>query len=411
MAKLRLLIFSPYFPPHVGGLEGYVSDLDDVLLSNGEVDGITVFTPRLPPEGAASEDRGGSYSVVRYPAYELIPNFPVPKVWVREFWRCLRAADPKGHDVFVSHTRFFLSSALALVCGRVLSRPLLHVEHGSDYVQLSGRWPRAAARVYDLLIGRLLLRRADGVVAISRAAADFVRRLAGREAAVVYRGMWTARLQATAADADVLAWAAGRPVVSFVGRLIDGKGVPDLLRAFAAADMAPAVMCIVGDGPRKVELEALAEELGLTESVRFLGYLPEERAWAVTRASDIVVNPSYTEGLPTSVLEAALLGRAVLATDVGGTPEIVTDGESGQLFKARDLDALRSGLERLLGDPDLRERMGKAARESASGRFDWNAGAARFAEIARGLAVSHRSRGAHRADAAGASSTSANTDS
>jgi glycosyltransferase involved in cell wall biosynthesis len=410
VCNLRLLIFSPYFPPHVGGLEGYVSDLDDVLLSSGEVDAITVFAPRLPPEGAAAEDRGGGYTVVRYPAFELIPNFPVPKVWTREFWRVLRALRPSGHDVFVSHTRFFLSSLLALACARSASRPLLHVEHGSDYVQLNGRLTRLAARVYDLVLGRLLLRRADGVVAISHAAAEFVERLAGREVPVVHRGMWLDRLDGVSADEQVLAWAAGRPIAMFVGRLIDGKGVADLLRAFAAAHAVQGVMCIVGDGPRRADWEGLAERLGISERVLFLGYLPEEEAWRVIRASDVVVNPSYTEGLPTSVLEAALMSRAVLATDVGGTPEIVTAGEGALLVKPRNIDSLRAGLERLLADRDLRERLGKAARAEAAGRFDWNDSAVRFADIARSL-VASGSGAPQASDVKGAASASSNTDS
>jgi glycosyltransferase involved in cell wall biosynthesis len=409
--NLRLLIFSPYFPPHVGGLEGYVSDLNEVLLRSGEVDGITVFTPWLPHEGAAVEDRGEGYVVVRYPAFELIPNFPVPKVWKREFWRALRSTRPASHDVVVSHTRFFLTSALALVCARAVSRPLLHVEHGSDYVQLSGRAPRAAARIYDLSLGRLLLRHADGVVAVSHAAAGFVRRLAGRDVQVIYRGMWVERLDAATADEHVLEWAAERPVVTFVGRLIDGKGVPDLLRAFAAVEGVQAVVCIVGDGPRRAELEMLTERLGISEHVLFLGYLPEERAWSVIRASDVVVNPSYTEGLPTSVLEAALMGKAVLATDVGGTSEIVTDGHGGLLLEPHDIDGLRSRLEQLLADPDLRERLASAARAEAAGRFDWHVSATHFMEVARGLAAARGGNAGQALGAEGASSTSLNTDS
>jgi len=409
--NLRLLIFSPYFPPHVGGLEGYVSDLNEALLHSGGVDGITVFTPWLPHEGAAVEDRGDGYVVVRYPAFELIPTFPVPKVWKLGFWRALRVTRPAGHDVVVSHTRFFLSSAFALVCARVVSRPLLHVEHGSDYVQLSGRAPRAAARIYDLSLGRLLLRHADGVVAISHAAAAFVRRLAGRDAQVIYRGMWVERLDAASADERVLEWAAGRPLVTFVGRLIDGKGVLDLLRAFAAIQGVQAVVCVVGDGPRRAELEMLAERLGISEKVLFRGYLPEERAWRVIRASDVVVNPSYTEGLPTSVLEAALMGKAVLATDVGGTSEIVTDGRGGLLFEPHDIEGLRSRLEQLLADPDLRERLGSAARSEAAGRFDWHLSAIRFMEVARGLAAVRGGGGGQALGAEGTSSTSLNTDS
>lgn len=386
MSTLRLLVVSPYFPPHVGGLEGYASDLDEALLQTGEVATVTVFTPRLPPQAPAVEVRGEHHRVVRYPAVELIPTFPVPMFWRPEFWRALRSVHAEEHDVFVSHTRFFLTSALALLWARLTARPLLHVEHGSDYVQLESRVARGAARAYDLSLGRALLRKADGVVAISRAAADFVRRLAGREVPVIYRGMQTELLDAAEPDAGVLQWAGGRPIVTFAGRLIDGKGVADLLSAFAAMPEQRAVMCIVGDGPCRRDLEALATRLGISERVLSLGYRPELETWAVMRASDVIVNPSYTEGLPTSVLEAALMGKAVLASDVGGTPEIVTDGESGVLFDARDVAGLRAGLERLLADDELRARFGAAARAQASGRFDWDQSARRFIELARGLA-------------------------
>jgi glycosyltransferase involved in cell wall biosynthesis len=408
---LRLLVFSPYFPPHVGGLEGYASDLDEVLLLSGGVEAITVFTPRLPEEAPAAEALGEGHKVVRYPAFEPIPNFPVPKLWTREFWRALRSTDPASHDVFMSHTRFFLTSAFALGCARSASRPLLHVEHGSDYVQLSGRSARAAARAYDLLLGRFLLRHADGVVAISHAVAAFVRRLAGREVPVVHRGIWVERLDSASADERVLEWAAGRRVVTFAGRLIDGKGVPDLVRAFAAMQDPQAVLCIVGDGPRRAELEQLVERLGISPQTMFLGYVPEQHAWAVVRASDIVVNPSYTEGLPTSVLEAALMGKAVIATDVGGTPEIVTDGRGAILIKAHDIGALRLSLEELLADPSLRERLGDAARAEAAGRFDWNLSAQRFMEVVASLSAPAEAEHAQAVAAEDASSTSLNTDS
>jgi glycosyltransferase involved in cell wall biosynthesis len=383
--ELRLLVFSPYFPPHVGGLEGYVSNLDQVLLDGGEVETITVFTPRLPPESSAVERPSERYLVVRYPAFELIPNFPVPKLWSSTFWSALRSTAPARHDLFVSHTRFFLSSTFALACARVMRRPLLHVEHGSDFVQLSGRAPRIAARIYDLVLGRWLLRHADGVIAISHAAAEFVKRLAKRDASVVHRGMWTERLDAREPDRDVLEWADGRVVVTFAGRLIDGKGVGDLVTAFARLGDERAVLCVVGDGPRRTDIEVLASTLGVADRVRMLGYLSEERAWSVICSSDIVVNPSYTEGLPTSVLEAALMGKAVVASDVGGTREIVSDGEGALLFQARDVEALQAHLARLVADRHLRERLGATARAEAAGRFDWSASGSRFARIAREL--------------------------
>jgi glycosyltransferase involved in cell wall biosynthesis len=197
--------------------------------------------------------------------------------------------------------------------------------------------------------------------------------------------MWPERLAAAGASDAILARAAGREVVTFAGRLIDGKGVADLLEAFAGIPTEAALACIVGDGPRRADLEGLARRLGIAGRVLFLGAMPEEDAWAVIRASDVVVNPSYTEGLPTSVLEGALLGRAVLATDVGGTSEIVRSGASGVLVPARDVAALRERLRELLADRGLRERLGSAAQQEARARFDWTRSAQQFSQVARSL--------------------------
>ena len=381
--RLSILVFSPYLAPHVGGVESFVAELSEVLLRRGEAGRVTVLTPELPRGAPARETHDAGYAIVRYPAFELIPNFPAPKFWRLDFWRAVRAAAPRDHDVLVSHTRFFVSSALALACARACERPLLHVEHGSDYVQLTGRMSGAVARAYDVTIGRLVLRRADLVVAVSRAAAGFVRRLAGREAEVVYRGMWPHRLTSISPDARVRGFARGRLAVTFVGRLIDGKGVSDLIRAFALLEHRDAVLCLIGDGPRRADLESLALELGVSERVLFAGYLDEAEALAAILASDVIVNPSYTEGLPTTVLEAAFLGRAVLATDVGGTAEVVQDGCSAVLVAPRDIEALARGLSRLVADAELRERVGHAARAGAEQRFSWEQSAERFALVAR----------------------------
>jgi glycosyltransferase involved in cell wall biosynthesis len=408
--KLKLLIFSPYFRPHIGGVETYVSDLSDALSRYGEIERITVLAPRLPRDAPARDEEPAGKVVLRYPAFDLIPNFPVPRLWSPALWRVLRDAAPDEHDVVVSNTRFFVSSALALLCARAVRRPLLHVEHGSDYVQLSHGPLKAAARGYDRLIGQLLLRRADGVVAISRAAASFVRRLADRDAVVIHRGLWPEQLEA-APDRDLLERAAGRCVVTYVGRLIDGKGVADLLRAFAAADGAQAMLCLVGDGPRRDELESLAKRLGIEERVVFLGYAPEERVRALLQASDVVVNPSYTEGLPSAVLEGALMSKPVLATDVGGTSEIVTDGDGGFLVPARDVDAMRVRLQLLLDDAGLRERMGKIARIQADGRFDWQKTARAYMKVFGDLTSSRKGRGGYAEELTGAAKTSSKIDS
>lgn len=340
-----------------------------------------MIAPRLPRFAASRETLSPRYRVVRFPAAEPTVNFPLPALWRPALWRALREARARDHDLIVSHTRFFPSSLLALVWARITNRPLLHVEHGADYVQLESRVPRLLSRLYDRGPGRLLLRRADAVVAVSSAAAEFVTRLSGRSAVVIYRG-GAANLDAVRPDPELLDRGAGRPAVVFAGRLIDGKGLPDLIDAFAAVP-GEAFMCIVGDGPRRSSLEAQARLLGIADRVWFRGYLPETTTHAVIRAADIVVSPSYTEGLPTVVMEAALLGRSIIATDVGGTGEIVANERSALLCPPRDPGALSTALERLLDDPALRERLGATARAEARERFSWEVSAREFAAVAQ----------------------------
>ena len=261
-----------------------------------------------------------------YPALELIPSFPVPKLWKREYWRVLRSARSGERDVFVSHTRFFLSSFLALLHARAKRKPLLHIEHGSDYVQLDERRFSLIARAYDHTLGKILLDSADQVAAGSTPPRSSSSNSPAARPRSCTEGcgytIWTRPPHTRGCCGAQTARRSAVPA----GRINDGKGVPDLLRAFASADDENALLCIVGDGPRRGDLaKLLAEQLGIPQSVAFLGYLSEDETHRVVRASDVIVNPSYTEGLPTSVFEGALMRKAVLASDVGGTAEIITE--------------------------------------------------------------------------------------
>lgn len=382
LEAVRLLIHSPYYRPHVGGLETYVEELNHALWATGAVEAITVFAPDLPAGAPRDEREDEGTRVIRYPAVEAIPNFPVPRVWTRRWWRALRTATAVRPDLVVGHTRFFVATALALVHARRLRVPYVHVEHGSDFVQMDRRWAGAVARLYDETLGRLVLRWADVRIAVSAAAAGFVRRLARVEATVVHRGVPLERVAAARPAGGAAELAGGRPLIVYVGRLIDGKGVADLVAAVGGLDHE--VCCaVVGDGPRRADLERQAAA-GRRERFAFLGYLPEREALGWVLAADVVVNPSYTEGLPTTVLWAAACGRAVVATDVGGTPEVISDGETGMLVRPRDVEALRAALEALAGDPSRRSRLGAAAERDVRERFDTRDGAARWLAAATG---------------------------
>jgi glycosyltransferase involved in cell wall biosynthesis len=154
-----------------------------------------------------------------------------------------------------------------------------------------------------------------------------------------------------------------------VGRLIPIKGHIVLLRAFAAAkrDLPDLQLDIAGGGPLEPALKALVRELGIADSVQFLGHVSPIQA-AIERAAVVVV-PSMGEGFGMVALEAMERARPVIAAAIGGLGELVRDGETGLLVPPGEAEPLRAAIVRLAGDLDLARRMGDAGRRRALARF------------------------------------------
>ncbi len=154
-------------------------------------------------------------------------------------------------------------------------------------------------------------------------------------------------------------------VLVFAGRLGPQKAVGTLLQALV--HVPGATLVVAGDGPERAALERRAAELGLDGRVRFLGSVPREAVLRLFRAADASVLPSAWENFPHTVVEALAVGCPVIATAVGGVPEVVVDGENGLLVAAGDVTALAAAIERLLSDDDLRARLADAAARSVEG--------------------------------------------
>jgi len=172
------------------------------------------------------------------------------------------------------------------------------------------------------------------------------------------------------------------------------KRQDDLLRAFRkVADARQDVrLLLAGDGEDRAMLERLARDLEVEDKVSFLGVVPRDRlAWLMAE-SDVMVLPSAWEGLPVSVIESMAFGKPVVASDVGGNPELVDDGVSGRITPPRDVDPLAAAMLELAGDADLRARMGVAARERfESGGFRPNDVGAATLEVYREAVRQHNS--------------------
>ncbi|MFC3060263.1 glycosyltransferase [Paenirhodobacter populi] len=158
----------------------------------------------------------------------------------------------------------------------------------------------------------------------------------------------------------------------FVGRLAAVKGLPILVEAFARLrERHPdAHLSIVGDGPERKPAEARVAGLGIGDAVTFHGYQSSDEVSELLARSDVMVLPSFAEGVPVVLMEAMASGLPVVASRVAGVQELVDDGVSGYAVPPGDVDSLVARLDTLLADPDLCARMGAAGRAKVAAEFD-----------------------------------------
>jgi glycosyltransferase involved in cell wall biosynthesis len=178
----------------------------------------------------------------------------------------------------------------------------------------------------------------------------------------------------------------GGPVVGCVARLRSEKGQATLLRAAARVrDRHPdLVVVLVGDGPEEPALRALATELGLAARVCFAGHRPNRPN--PHQLFDVSVLASDHEGFPNTLIEAMAAGRPTVASNVGGVPDAVLDGETGLLVPAGDPAALAGALARVLGDPTWAAALGARGRAIARERFTPERVTSRLTELYAELA-------------------------
>lgn len=157
------------------------------------------------------------------------------------------------------------------------------------------------------------------------------------------------------------------PVILAVGRFSREKALDDLVRAFIILrkdnPARAARLVLVGDGPERATIEQLATESGVAGQVHFIGQVSDPAPYYAL--ANVLALPSLSEGSPLALLEAMGAGRAIVATQVGGIPEMVTDGQSALLVPSQQPEALAKALGRVLDDKTLAARLSSGAREAA----------------------------------------------
>jgi len=234
---------------------------------------------------------------------------------------------------------------------------------------------RVAERRYrwHLLADYLTHGLADCEVCVSEGVRRFMRREARippGKLRVIPNGVDLAAIdEVRPADLADLGCRPDRPTLCFVGRLEGQKGLSFLFRALTRlrGHVSTWQLVLVGEGPQRGELAALARNLHIDRRVHFLGWRPD--ALAVTAACDLFVMPSLWEGMPNAVMEAMALGKCVIATAVEGTSELIESGRSGLLVPPRRVRRLADAIAVALTNPDRRAQLGRTARRRIADQF------------------------------------------
>lgn len=266
----------------------------------------------------------------------------------------------------ILHCHLFHANAMGLIAGRIARVPfIILTEHGLDVIGGSAR------NVMRVVYSRL----ADGIIAISESSG---RKLRGfpfmpvKKVRVIHNGIPPIRINMS--RRDILARIGlevipGDILVASLSHFRREKGVDIAIRAIAepTCRALPVKLVLVGSGPLESELRELCDRLGVKDRVIFAGFRSD--AADILSACDIFVLSSHEEGLPITLLEAAALGKASIASNVGGVPEVLDSGVSGFLVAAGDAPALSEAIARLAVDESLRIAWGRKLNENYRERF------------------------------------------
>jgi len=301
--------------------------------------------------------------------------------WTRVAVRLVTLDAPLVHVHLSSYASFWRKSVVCLLA-RLARRPYLLHAHGSEFVQFYEKCGPLARRVV-----RLVLAKASLVLALSEAWRTTLQEISPRARIEVLRNAVPLPMVA-----DLSRREEGQPTLLFLGEMARHKGVFELAEAFARLTTAFPRLKLVysGTGSALEEVRALGSRPELAGRMECTGWVELQGKRAALAGATLFVLPSYVEGMPMALLEAMSWGLPVIATPVGGVPEMITHEVNGLLVAPGDTEALAAAISRLMSDPPLRARLGAAARETIATRFSLDTAVARLLAVYRRFGIEPR---------------------
>jgi len=371
--RMRIAQVSPFLPSRAGGSVVYSSNLAMELEKRGHT--VEFFASRYPQEDRRNK-MGTDIAVRASRCYGLAFGInPISYVLSRLM--------KSPVDVVHAHSYIFFTSNQAALASRLTGIPLVLHIHGATYVRQPELDKKTRARLwlkekfYDPTLGKWTVRSAEAIAAVSKYDMQKCQEVFDIDSDRLH-------LIPNAVDTAVFhppATPAGGHVVTYVGRLEPWKGAFSLLKIarLVRKEVPDVQFNFVGDGSTRRELMRTSQDL--LNNVRFHGDVDHKTVASLLRSTSVLILPSFVEGLPTVCLEALASGVPVVASNVGGTSEVVIEGKTGYLRPPDDLASMSDCVVKLLRDDRLRIRMGVAGRKLVEESYSWQ----RIAELTERL--------------------------
>ena len=377
---MNIAIFASAFYPNFGGVEEACRNLALEYERRGHQ--VTIVTSRYPAALPAEETIQG-VSVRRFP-FEL-PRGSASGMaqFARQFPKDMAGVLRllKERKVNLIHVQCVGPNGFyALWAARLTKLPLVVTTQGERTMDAGKLYQKSITANWTL---KQLLMRANYVTACSEQTLDDARQFVGSPLAGKSRPVYNG-IALDEFDAGQVAYSHPRPYLFGIGRVVPQKGFDVLIDAYArlSARVANAPdLLIAGEGPERENLQKRVGDLGLTDRVHLIGFADRPTAVSLFRGCEMFILPSRHEPQGIVNLEAMACAKPVIASRVGGVPEIVLDGVTGLLVPGEDPAALAQALEGLLADPQKAKALGDAGRARVVAEFTWPRIADQYFEI------------------------------
>lgn len=377
----KYCIFSAQYLPHMGGVERYTYYLAKKLVSHGNY--VTIVTNNTVD--SIEYEKGKGMEIYRFPCYPLIDGrFPIPKI-DKEFIRIDKILKQKHFDLVIINTRFYFHSLYAARFAKKRKIYSICIEHGTSHLSVHDAMLDKIGALYEHFHTAILKKYCKHYYGVSKACTEWSAHFGIKAEGVLYNAIDIKEIESVSQNMKRryrinFSIPKDGIVVTFTGRLLQEKGLPSLLNVAEKMqqEYSNVYFFIAGDGDMKEEVEKRK-----SEHIIYLGKIDFLDIVNLLKDSDIFCLPSFSEGLSTSILEAAACKCYIITTARGGARELMIDESYGTIIPENSEKTLFNALKAAIQNPEHRDRAVELTYNRLIKLFNWNVVATKVEEICK----------------------------